>query len=334
MSETPLISVCIPTFNRPKQFERLLRSILKQEHSELLEIVVRDDSSNNKTLKIFEKYVSSSGIKTQYFKGEKIGLDAANVFLVEKASGKFIWWLSDDDELRSGAISKVFFMFSSNPELKYIWVDFQIGNSNQSAVGGPTRRFKSKNDVLDILGTNIGLVSTHIFCRKNALTAVRLAKQHSKGFGFAGLIFIFQVLQCSGAFFLLTGPILRCHPTSREEFQEKCRKDSDFGNVAFNAYGRSFPDALDLFRGHFSKQAIRSSKKQNFEALWRGLLVDWIYGMRSPIGFRLEILYRNWSFPSCWYACFLFLLPKNVVSLMYKLYKVFRPKSFGQREVI
>ena len=62
MSQTPIISVIIPTYNQSEFLGRCLRSILDQIiPKEEYEIIVIDDGSNDKTskvLKIYEKEIS------------------------------------------------------------------------------------------------------------------------------------------------------------------------------------------------------------------------------------------------------------------------------------
>ena len=78
-----LLSICIPTYNRPDSFKKMIEMLLPQL-DESMEILVRDDSFDSKTEYIFKKATKNSNFKKQYFKGNKIGLDAANLFLLKK----------------------------------------------------------------------------------------------------------------------------------------------------------------------------------------------------------------------------------------------------------
>ena len=161
-SEKYLLSFCIPTYNRPKEFERMLTGVLPQITKEV-EIVIRDDSTNDETKKIFDRLIGGKDINFRYIRGEKIGLDAACLFLIENASGNYIWWFSDDDELRAGAISHVLEIIKNFPETYFIWANFDFQTSGNPAVNRDEGFFKDRNDVLESLGTGIGFVSSLIF---------------------------------------------------------------------------------------------------------------------------------------------------------------------------
>ena len=53
MNNQILLSVCVPTYNRPTQFRRMLIGLMPQLTDEI-ELVIRDDSPNNETKKVFE----------------------------------------------------------------------------------------------------------------------------------------------------------------------------------------------------------------------------------------------------------------------------------------
>lgn len=319
----PILSICIPTYNRPRQFERLANCLLLQEELENIEIVIRDDSLNEATRTVIEKILSPTGINIRYFSGERIGLDAANIFLIENATGKFIWWFSDDDEMRPGAISHVLDLVRSDRDLRYIWMNFDFGKDGNPAVKTDCKYFKSGDEAIVELGTNIGLLSTHIFRRETALEAIQLAKQNLMGFAFAGLIPIFHVITSPGNYYLLGTTYILCNPTEKEEVVSLTVKNGEIVNNAFEVYGVHFQQVVMLFRGRFSDTAIRKVLSTNFASLWRGMLVGWIGGWDTPEGKRLRMLKLYWSFPECWIALPLFCLPRSVVTAFYKVYKIF-----------
>ena len=86
----PILSVCIPTYNRPTEFSRMIKSLEKQliEIEDDVEIVIRDDSDNLNTLKILNSCQFNENIQISYFRGEKpIGLDSASLFLFQNLYG-------------------------------------------------------------------------------------------------------------------------------------------------------------------------------------------------------------------------------------------------------
>ncbi len=320
--EAPLLSVCVPTYNRPSDFERMLRGLIQQFTPEV-EIVIRDDSPDDQTKLVFERLVASAAIRHKYFKGDKIGVDAANIFLIEKASGKYIWWFSDDDEMQPGAIARVLGLVKRHPLISFIWANFDYGKTGTPAVMREDGFFRDGDEVIETLGTNIGLLSTLIFHRASALPALDLARKHIVGFSFAGLVPIFHILSGAGKFYFMSGPYVVCHPISSDEVIHITTKTGVVKNEAFNVYGVDFYSIVREFDGRFSKRAIRRILTVNFASLWRGMLVGWVGGWDTPRGKLWKMFKLYWSFPEFWVALPAFLMPLWLNKSLYKIYKIF-----------
>lgn len=319
-----LLSVCIPTYNRPKEFERMFRGLLPQLTSEV-ELVIRDDSPNNKTKEVFDELIKKFNppVKINYVHGEKIGIDAANLFLIENAQGKYVWWFSDDDEIMPGAVVHVLELVKKNPEITFLWINFGFQNLSNLAVRREDGFFKDGNEVLETLGTNIGLLSTLIFNRDEATGSLIQARKHIVGFSFAGLVPILHVLSGSGRFYFLRGPYVLCHPTTIDEVKKITTKTGEIKNEGFNVYGIDFYNIVKEFEGKFKKSSIKKILAVNFASLWRGMLVGWVGGWDTPKGKRWKMFKSYWSFPEFWIAIIPFLMPLWINKGLYKIYKLF-----------
>jgi glycosyltransferase involved in cell wall biosynthesis len=319
----PTLSICIPTYNRPETFERLLKELLPQLDNRV-EIVVRDDSSNEASKTLFNQLINGTGIAFRYFRGEKIGLDAANLFLLEKAQGKFVWWFSDDDVLLKGGVQAVLELVEKNESLNFIWANFSFESIENIAVDKVDGPFYDKNDVLESLGKNIGLLSTYIVRTSEAQKGIPYAQKHVHGFSFASTAVVLWVIAQAGMLYFLRGPYILCHPTKIEEIKAITRDGQGIvKNEGFKTYGIYFYDVINGLSDKFSARAIRKILTINFAALWRGMLVGWVGGWDTPEGKRLTMLRLYWSFPECWIAIPLFCLPRSIVTLLYKIYKIF-----------
>ncbi len=330
-----LLSICIPTYNRPREFERLLSGLAPQITPEV-ELVIRDDSTNLETHEFFEKLKVGKGWHVNYIKGEKIGIDAANLLLVERAQGKYIWWFSDDDEIRPNALSRVLELVKKYPDITFMWVNFDFQVAGNPAVNREEGFFKDGNEVLEVLGTNIGLLSSLIFSRKDGLPAMPLAKKHIVGFSFAQLVLIFHVLSGGGKLFFLRGPYILCHPTTPEEFKREATKTGKIINETFKTYAVDFYNIVHEFDGKFSARAIKKILSINFAAAWRGLIIRWIGGWDMPTGKRWTMFKLYWNFPEVWLAMPILLLPLSINRFLYRIYRVFfshRKWIFGRSNV-
>jgi len=325
-----ILSICIPTYNRPREFERLLSHLLPQL-DERMEVVVRDDSETEASLSLFERMTKEGNYTTQYYTGPKIGLDAANLFLLEKAKGKYMWWFSDDDILITGGIERAVGLIERDPGLSFIWANFGYGELARMVVNRPDGYFRDANDVIGCLGVNIGLLSTYIIKTSLGRLGLTYARKHVRGFAFASTAVVVWILTQPGRCYFMRGPYILCNPTTREEIVKMTiREDGQVVNNAFVTYGVYFRDVIMGQSGRFSKASVRRLLSLNFGALWRGMLVGWIGGWDSPEGKRLKMLNLYWTYPECWIAIGLFCLPRPIVSQLYRIYGVF----FSERRFV
>lgn len=328
-----VLSICVPTYNRPKEFERMLLGLLPQLTKET-EVVVRDDSQTNESKEIFDRLFEGKEIAYQYFRGDKIGLDAASLFLLEHAKGTFYWLFSDDDELLDGGVAEVVRLIKTYPELNLIWANFDSDLPRGVAImDRPSGFFRDGNEALEVLGTGVGLVSTQIFRCKNGLRGLEIARKHVVGFSFASTAVFLHVLSGPGKLYFMNGPYVLCHPTTNEEIVKATNKTGKIINEGFNVYGVHFFSIVKEFEGKFSKRAIKKILATNFSALWRGMLVGWVGGWDTPEGKRWRMFRYYWNFPEFWLAIPFFLMPLWVNRILYKGYKIFfshRKFTFGK----
>ncbi|KHS93174.1 hypothetical protein RC86_03270 [Pectobacterium brasiliense] len=106
MNQQPLVSIVIPAY-KSDFFEDALRSAISQDYSNI-EIIICDDSRNDKIRAILERYNESAKFKIIYYKNELQLYEQKNLFkCVTKSSGFYIKPLYDDDILREDCVSKL-----------------------------------------------------------------------------------------------------------------------------------------------------------------------------------------------------------------------------------
>ncbi|MHA1747937.1 MAG: glycosyltransferase family 2 protein [Promethearchaeota archaeon] len=100
----PLLSFCIPTFNRGKRIFETVLNLCKLPFKEI-EIVVCDDASTDNTKELI---TSIKDQRVTYYKNEKnLGFDGNFVKCIERARGDFIFSLSDEDTVNDDSIKWV-----------------------------------------------------------------------------------------------------------------------------------------------------------------------------------------------------------------------------------
>lgn len=133
MHNNPLVSVVIPTYNRKKLVERLIKSILKSTYKNI-EIIVVDDASQDLT----SEYLESNFKKNKKIKilRNKKNLFAAGTKNVgqSKAKGKFIAFIDDDNVVDKKMIEEL--------------VEVLVENSEVGEVGPVNYNFNLKSKVI------------------------------------------------------------------------------------------------------------------------------------------------------------------------------------------
>ena len=97
------LSICIPTWNRCKDLDRCLNSIMGQITQEV-EIIVCDNNSTDGT----ENMVKQYQFPIRYYKNDtNIGAEANALKVASYAIGDYIWILGDDDVLKAGKLEPI-----------------------------------------------------------------------------------------------------------------------------------------------------------------------------------------------------------------------------------
>jgi len=95
----PLVSVGIPTYNRPQSLKRVLESLVVQSYQNL-EIIISDNCSENPEVEdvINEFLKKDTKNRIRYYRQAK-NVGAANNFrfVLDQAKGKYFLWNADDD---------------------------------------------------------------------------------------------------------------------------------------------------------------------------------------------------------------------------------------------
>lgn len=117
IDKKPILSICIPTWNRAKYLALSLESFIEQlsevDNSEL-ELYVSDNCSDDDTPRVVEDYIIK-GLPITYNRNET-NLGAAGNFIrcMNWASGKYILLLGDDDILKPGSVKLILDLLRGN----------------------------------------------------------------------------------------------------------------------------------------------------------------------------------------------------------------------------
>ena len=105
-----LLSICIPAYNRPRWFERALRSIVTDisDYKQYIQIIISDDSESDECRQITKQILNPVNIQYKYvYNQSRLGMAANWNNSIKLASGKYVLILHDDDFLVNGAINTI-----------------------------------------------------------------------------------------------------------------------------------------------------------------------------------------------------------------------------------
>ncbi|WP_084615815.1 glycosyltransferase family 2 protein [Solimonas flava] len=143
-SDEPLLSICIPTYNRAAKLKRQLMAVLEQTRTlDDVEILVSDNCSGDDTGRVCAEF---SGLGFRINRNETNIGSVRNINkLFELARGAYIWFLADDDILDQGTVKRVLSLLEQKrPALLYL---------NHRVVDGKTGATKIEH-LLDPHGAN------------------------------------------------------------------------------------------------------------------------------------------------------------------------------------
>lgn len=146
----PLLSVCIPTYNRAHLLESALYTLAPQIKALAgqVELVVSDNCSPDQTPQVVERAHEWGPIR--YFRNEE-NVDIKNFDLcVERAAGEFVWIVGDDDLVRGDGIHKVLGVLQDHPEVDFVWVNVSTRRNEERERFG---RLVSDRDFPELLPT-------------------------------------------------------------------------------------------------------------------------------------------------------------------------------------
>ena len=123
--QSPLLSICVPTFNRADFLRQALGSFVSQinpQISEIVEIIICDNGSTDSTKEVAAEFSTQHDYISYASNDENIGVEL-NIFkAVERARGEYVWLFGDDDLILAGALEILL------PHLKSRQFDFLMTN--------------------------------------------------------------------------------------------------------------------------------------------------------------------------------------------------------------
>jgi abequosyltransferase len=336
------ISFCIPTLNRATELRACLESIVSQA-DESVEIVIVDGGSTDDTLKVIETFKANFPQIRVYPSESRSGVDRDILQSVAMAEGIFCWLFSDDDQLETGALSRVSKLIQDCPEiagasLNYIAYDATMDYTVATvpAVGRNALRrnhlFSDRNESISVLGIHLGFISCQVVRR--SLWAEVAGHSDLTPYCNAWIIvyMIGKILERSPLWFYVHDVCIR-YRSGNDSFAARVGsyKRQQMTHVAYaDTIGSLLPSDSIAYRNVF--------KNLIDDRMARTLAVLKSNGMSVSGQFKLFRMYakRYWSYPMFWIKVLpVFFVPNALLRLVEKIYRGQRKrKTAARRDMI
>ncbi len=139
----PLLSVCVPAYNRSGELAPLLDSMLQQDFGEW-ECVISEDASPDRVAirAVAERYMTRHPGRFRYFENEEtLGYDGNFRRLVELARGEFVFIMGNDDLVYPGAFRAVAQAIARHPNIGVILRAFAVFEGHPDNIVQVTRYY-------------------------------------------------------------------------------------------------------------------------------------------------------------------------------------------------
>jgi GT2 family glycosyltransferase len=119
----PLVSICIPTYNRPDLLERAIRSCLSQTY-QTFEIIITDNSTNADSEALVQRLADP---RIRYYKNTgNIGPFGNLNRAASLATGKFVKFLMDDDLMKRRCLELMVDALEKNPTVGVVMAPMDL----------------------------------------------------------------------------------------------------------------------------------------------------------------------------------------------------------------
>lgn len=156
----PLISICIPTFNRANLLEKCLNSIYSQiGNDSLFEVFVSNNNSSDNSNDVINKFSALYDNLTYNINETNIGMDKNIALIIEKSKGKYFLLHGDDDYFIENTIYPLIDTINKNSESSLLFINV-LSNKNDIV------NYEGINEFLRLTSIGASFISSIIIAKE------------------------------------------------------------------------------------------------------------------------------------------------------------------------
>lgn len=171
-----ILTVCIPTFNRidflKKQMSFFQSQIKKNDKIlEKVAFIVSDNASIDNSAKYLSQYRKNNNFFEFIVNSSNLGLVGNIAALLNSAGTDYVWFVSDDDELKDGVLEEVIKIIHQNNRPEFVFMNYSLfGKKGFNGKAG--YRVDSKEAALEVFQEAYGslvFMSACVYKRRHLL---------------------------------------------------------------------------------------------------------------------------------------------------------------------
>ncbi|GAB1308197.1 hypothetical protein KH5_08800 [Urechidicola sp. KH5] len=176
MTAKKQLTICIPTYNRLEFIKKQLEFFYNEFKDDNLllnrvNIIIGDNASTDQTADFLSNYKRERDFFDLVINPNNLGIVGNINNLLELAETEYVWFVSDDDELRKGVVRNIFEIIDENKNLNFIFLNF-LFFGNRIFSGKTGLRVDSKEAVNEVFREYYGsliLITACIYKKSNLL---------------------------------------------------------------------------------------------------------------------------------------------------------------------
>lgn len=174
-TKEPLLSICIPTYNRVALLKRTLLSF--ENGTKEVEVIICDNSDNDESKNMVRETMKSFSGNWQYYKNTPALGPIDNLNRAVKLSlGKFIYVIHDDDYLLPNGLNTILQIIKSKPEHYVFTFGVRIVDINERSIKTQTTKktqyLESDQALYRVLSNSTYIRQPSIVLNRNAYNEI------------------------------------------------------------------------------------------------------------------------------------------------------------------
>jgi abequosyltransferase len=323
--DTPLISVCIPTYRRSAFLAKALETVAAQATAEIEVVITEDPSDDVDTSRVVETFRARLRRLTHVVNETRLQFDGNCLRVISLARGHYCWLLSDDDMVEPGGVARVIRALTTHEALTGLTLN-RRGYDRAYARSVYERPFRQRGDRLftDLRTMFLALLDQLGFLSGTVLNRARLTEALSDtrvaefvGSGYAQLFLSVLMMQRHPKWLYLADPCVGWR-RDNDSFVER----GSLGRLRMDVEGYDriasafFPRESPTFREAASEVVSRHVRHHIVHAKLDGATPDFTRQ-------ALELCLRHYArLPAFWFRTFpILLLPRPVLRALRAVYQ-------------